>query len=520
MKTLEKRSTKTKSVFGYFQYLYLWVIAIVLMGCASVQPEVPTSEVSATAIIAETPVAEGETVAEETIPTPEGEDDSSNIEMPISSNNNEVKVAVLVVDFFGTPNPEEGGSGNCAASPYGYASEGAGGGHGSTGATGDLVSTTVPHGRLVYQHIAEQFGTDFEEIPSPDIEGLVKTERAIVDPADGSTVYLVQIDIGKNLTGAVAGRILEVRRWLKKAERVDSFVVNMSIVVVPCQPVIAVNNDNAAQYLQFVRCIVPLRDLRLLLNVGGDNNEPNPELDESLRPLIELVAAYFVNPHTGLPYGCPGDPDAVDQEGPGNPQNRIPRILNSLLGQIAEFYASLNSDPLQDFLANLATNNGEMRDTFFIAAAGNQGYPYPYAPAIFLDVVSTGSIAPGSEQLRYPPNLAEWRLNDRFKWDVPVTVTVTITTPGGLQDVSGMPVTVSGSSFAAAKMSYLTAMALFEPLSSLPECYPRMVYAAANLPPGWSLSQAVTKPGIDIWENKRIDRILEDCVDFPILIDP
>ena len=507
MKTIEKRSLKAKSTFGYYRYLYLWILAILLIGCAPVQPEVPTSGVSTTSIATETPIAEGE-------------EDTTNIETPISSDNNEVKVAVLVVDFFGTPNPEEGGPGNCAASPYGYASEGAGGGHGSTGATGDLVSTTVPHGRLVYQHIAEQFGTDFEEIPSPDIEGLVKTERAIINPVNGSTVYLVQIDIGKNLTGAVAGRILEVRRWLKEAELVDSFVVNMSIVVVPCRPVIAVNNDNAAQYLQFVRCIVPLRDLRLLLNVGGDNTEPNPELDESLRPLIELVAAYFLNPHTGLPYGCPGDPGAVDQEDPENPQNAIPSILNSLLGQIAEFYASLNSDPLQDLLANLASNSVEMRDTYFIAAAGNQGYPYPYAPAIFLDVVSTGSIAPDGEAIRYPPNLAEWRLNDRFKWDVPITVTVTISTPGGIQTVSGMPVTVSGSSFAAAKMSHLTAMALFKPVSPLPECYPRMVYAADNLPLGWGLNQSVTKPGIEIWQNRRIHLILGDCENFPMPATP
>ena len=459
------------------------MFAVLLVACAPVAP--PTQQANETG--SSTAVATSLVENEET---------------PLS----ETSVAILVVDFFGTTVPQlgDGDTGNCLAATNGA---GGAGNHGSSGATDGVVSTSIPHGDMVYDHLIQQFdpNSDFNEIPTgelPDIPGLVTTIFTTTTLGD---VYISKIDIGDNFTNGVIDQITATHNWLQNDYGVEYFVVNMSVVMKPCESVFD-DDPEAQQYLQFVQCIPILRQQRANLNPEAQIDQLDEIADEIIRPHAEIAAAFYANPFASwleptTVVGCPDDPEAVDQ-------------LNNVVESSAAFYIKLLSDPL---LQAAMSGKGEMPtgDTFYMAAAGNDGYPYPFAPAIFSHIVSIGAHRLPGQTLAYMPNMAEWVLNDHYTFEVPADNLVKI----NMVDIPGQTdVTMSGTSFATPKLSYLTAIAL-QLNAPIPSCYEEMTYAASQLPSDWGewessdlVTDVVTGT---IWLNKPVSDLNMSCLGFP-----
>jgi hypothetical protein len=461
MRTLIKRDPRF--------YLSLWLMVSLLVAC-QVQPI--------------------------QIPEPETTDDGTDgvaIATPA--------VAILVVDFFGAQAEESEESQeieehNCLAGPNGatYLVEGTGGSSGSTGVADNVVITDVPHGELVYTHLKQQFGASavFTDVTlSEEISGLELVQSTTITQG---TVYLAKLDIGGNFNDQVYAQITQVHDQLKEDKEVSHFVVNMSVVVKPCDKLL----ESDAAYLQFVQCVPTLAALRERLYPEEGQISPNeiyPAVDTILRPHAEVTAAYYdVGPILNEP---PLDCELTEELRPVRERSR-------------RFISQLQGDPFNVIISKTVG----ITDTFYVAASGNDGRPFPYAPAIFSYIVSTGAITMTETTLGYDPNSAEWSLNDHFNWTVPSPITGTVQVAGTEAETGtkawvtlaeGEPVVLGGTSFATPKLSYLTTLALLN--SKMPDCYPHMIYGGGIPPSG---------PYDYFWENRPSAELNTTyCAGFP-----
>lgn len=470
---------------------WVWLLAIFLVACAPA-PMPAASSGEAAVGATDTPPS-----VEEATPEPT----TTVVEEPTPSGSG-AGVAILVVDFFSKLEEISGdNSNNCLASPTGATSEGAGS-HGSTGANNDVVSTDERHGELVYAHLLQIIPNSdtFTDITPAGINGLVLAQQGTVN---GSDFFLAKIDIGDNLTNEVLTKIDDARVFLQGKGAIH-FVVNMSVVIKPCGS----SFESFEEYLQFVECIPALAEQRQFM-LGVD--VPQATVDDILLPRADVTAAYYVNPLTREPLGCPGAP-----EDPNNP-GVVPESLQGVQERSIAFVSRLVEDPLRQ-----ATQDGDgnptTEDTFYVAASGNDGYDYPYAPAIFRQIVSTGSQAIPGVSIGYVPNGAEWILDDHFDWTVPAGVDVKVAgSSGNVTANAGEVVTLGGTSFATPKLSYLTALALIDG-TTMPSCYPKMVYAADFLDASWddwsNPPSGAGLVGSDIWQNMPLTELELACPGF------
>lgn len=357
-------------------------------------------------------------------------------------------VAILVVDFFTVVQsaPEDGQL--CPAGVNGSTTEG-GGTHGSKGAA--LAAAWIPHGELVYAHLKQQFDVGFTDVTQEmDLNDQAKlVERAEVD---SGIVYLVQIDIGQGLTNDVLGQIDGVHQALKD-KGVTNFVVNMSIVVKPCEKLF----DSFDEYRSFIQCIPTLAEMTTILNAHSetftnDEDSYNP-IQQSVETRTELVVAHKQDSFDD------NFEEYVDCATEGAVSDEIdPEYL---VLRAEEYRAGFQAEWAYDDLVNAP---GYFDDTIFIAAAGNDGLSYPYVPSGYGEVISVGAFT-RAESLAYVPNASEWIWSDVAVFtDSAIIKATTVISPDGTMRPAEDEVILLGTSYAAPKMSYLAAMGLLNGL--------------------------------------------------------
>jgi hypothetical protein len=494
-----KRGRDTMSTF----HRWVWLLAIFLVACQPITPMAVTESDEATTVL-----------SEDLRPLNQGE-------LP-----NDLSVAILVLDFFKRPQSDEPTNGVCFSTANGGTGAGNHGSQGAGGGANGVVTTSRPHGELVYEHLTDQFDPTivFTEVPTPIIDGLVQVMSTTTNLGE---IYLAKIDVGSDLTDAVLGKLTNVRDWLSMDLGVDYFVVNMSVVVRSCESIFEdeLEEDEeedlvVEEYLQFVECIPTLREQRRILDPEASSNEFYPEIDSIIRPHAEVVAAYYANPFVEWNLesesaetlvGCPEEVQLFDDLS-------IDSVLARVTRESFKFYTSLVGDPLIQ-AAQRIDNGLPITNTFYIAAAGNDGFPYPFAPALFRLIVSTGAMQGEEESPLYKPNRAEWILEDSFKWTLTNGITATIHSSSQPDIiVSSGEITMTGTSFATPKLSYLTTLALLKRVP-MPACYLHMIYSATLLPEDWHWWQysptLSATPQSAIWQNLPIQGITGPCPNFP-----
>lgn len=355
-------------------------------------------------------------------------------------------VAILVIDDFLPPweiIPSEELSlqgTDCVVSPSGqieYAAEGA----------GDAL-LDVPHGDLVCDRLRGRImGMEgYFEIPrpgdSPQRGGTVSGRDVFGEDrypwlldielweTEAGYIMLVQIDTDGYETSLIGGRIEDAVSLLTDETQVSDleaalelgaeidlstaagFVLNMSFAIVPCDDSFGEGvppEDLAAYYLQEIANLSE-EERNYLVGAGLKLDDLEKTLDKLATPQPETMTA---------------TPSPIE----------MARDLTFAQARIALAYAGgptfFDRDPLLKLLNNYLDEGAEGNPVSNIAAAGNFGFNFPFAPGIWESVVSVSA----EESLS---NAGEVLMKGAFECEINTTC--------------------YGTSFSAPLLSYLTAM--------------------------------------------------------------
>lgn len=319
-------------------------------------------------------------------------------------------VAILVLDDFGLcETVEAAADGNCtkladgqvfAAGGAVFAAEGAG--------LVDISQETgarLAHGDLVWKKFRDVLGQIGGAQEQPDklpAYGVAWMPRESVWHVGGQELRVVAVNAASFNTDVIRDRIRDSLILLKD-KGFKRFVLNMSFAIMPCTEL------EEEVYTRMVN--EELADLKRVLQESGLDDD---QVEEALKGLVE-TRDFYLPPRQEGPYG---------EEKPQLPR----RILEELAG-----------DPLRQFFQEPQPELAGL-EIINVAAAGNAALGYPYAPALWENVLSVS--APDGEK-RYA-NRGEVIAGD----------VVAIT------NRDGNPVQVPGTSFAAPEVSVRAALYL------------------------------------------------------------
>jgi len=323
--------------------------------------------------------------------------------MPAAPDSNEGdSVAIMIIDDFMIEIAQsnnvddiirngEGktGSGNCTYALNGqqvYGSKGAQV-YGSKGAGVGESKTLdgVPHGELVdaelYNLISQDFPNAVSE-PRPDESSgnqwpswIKKINYWKAD--DGNRpIFLVAVDTDHYATEIVQQRIVESIGYIENEYGVHRFVLNMSFVIMPCD--LGKDKDGKTLYNDYLDLITSTPEINSLKN----------ELDSLM--LYDSGSETFIDPATNnsIPEDVARNILLYTPE-LGSVRLRTIYPSNIDLFQSSPYYQSLINDPIANWLAE--SSKDPSHPVVSVAAAGNEGISFPFAPGIWDSVVSVSA---------------------------------------------------------------------------------------------------------------------------------
>jgi hypothetical protein len=268
------------------------------------------------------------------------------------------------------PGPEK----NCTVAADGQTYSASGATYSASGAGDALLHVydeELSHGDLVFQKFVQLLdrlrdGILNGAIPWPPEEGAPGVAILVVDDFsrgipevlswdidDVEWLRLIAVDTDRfNMeTGIIADRINEAIAY----ERLERFVINMSFAIVPCQPL------SEDEYIAMV-----------------ENDPVLSDLEEILQNLLDEGAS-------------PDDRQELRNEAARFLHERA-LLLSSYNEANQSFHEKrLENDPLIELLVG-RSEYSEL-EVISVAATGNAGLPYPFAPAMWRQVLSVSAVA-------------------------------------------------------------------------------------------------------------------------------
>jgi hypothetical protein len=248
-------------------------------------------------------------------------------------------------------------SGNCAYTQDGerWDLSGAGNVFGSGGG-GAGPSYPEPHGYLVYQHLQDRIGVQFPgAVPQSTSIGTGRSEVPLSKtwrwpgPSPSASqvgVHLLGIDTQAYDTATITTRLREHVRWLTSDMKISKIVINMSFLIMPC-------------------------DLTTTMTAYLDKLQQDPQT----AALMDLLNVFPGLSRDQLPEALLYDPAFG--------AHRLAAVYPTRPGGADWIF----NDDLRRFLIDI----GSTAEVVPVAAAGNAGMRYPFAPAIWHEVVSVSA---------------------------------------------------------------------------------------------------------------------------------
>ena len=290
----------------------------------------------------------------------------------------------------------------------------------------------------------------------------------------GSDVHVIAVDTEGFNTDVIRQHIVDCICLLKN-EGVDRFVLNMSFAIIPCEFM----DDN--EYVNALNENPELAALEAALQQRDGDEAPDDDRKHSLRRLARTRT--FYEPLTENEREFWLKKDNEENEGLDDGESK-PNFLQELGDP---------PDPLLEFFRdppsyiNRETDNEEdivnKEDIINVAAAGNAGRNFPYAPAIWEQVLSVSAGGAQDQHHRYAND------GEVIAYDI-VEV----------KHKDGGTIPVHGSSFAAPEVSVRAALYLAEGRDAACNDNP-LAYADEN----------------GLWKNMTLTDAQKDlCVAFPV----
>ena len=262
------------------------------------------------------------------------------------------------------------GNGNCVYSLDGqqvYDSRGAQV-YDSRGAESDdsKILEGIPHGEIVYDEIYklidQNFTFDRDETPPLSWMKRMKFWKT----PDEHEIALIAVDTDHYATDAVRDRTEQAINQIGSTYGIQRFVINMSFVVLPCNP--SAGKDAHALYQEYLQLIDKTPELN--------------SLQASLDKLADRTTGKFLVSDQEVTDTLLYDPS-------------FGRVrLRSVYGSSAEdfkssrFYNQITNDPLGTWTKEVSQKEQLIVS---VAAAGNEGLPFAFAPGIWDSVVSVSA---------------------------------------------------------------------------------------------------------------------------------
>lgn len=377
------------------------------------------------------------------------------------------RAAIVVVDSFLIPEtkPENLKEGFCPVDVEGqYEVGGQGTVNGGKEGHGNVMWETFH--QIVKNHDPALAFTQVTPAMVPG--GVITIEETLLTSSDKTkhALWLVALDIRGYNTSLMAGRIREVVDFLS-AQGIANVVINMSFALVPCNPSKFTGEDIAGLMKAYQQRLnePAINDFQAALTEAAETGDVAyfaERLDEALASddMHTILQAEYLCLSTtlsdpefaqkltvGLEFTVDGTTGVLTEESVVNIERRIHTLTTATCPTAVDFFA----DPLNDLLVKLRTP--ENMQVINVAAAGNDGLLFPYAPALWFRVLSV--TAPKVEY-----NRAEVAVSDEILQFV---------------DEQGKSQWWSGSSFSTPRVSWAAALYL---LSGEP-----VACAIAGVPP-------------------------------------
>jgi len=345
-------------------------------------------------------------------------------------------VAVLVVDAFEPlpgniipPIGDQGGS-NCVVDPSGQGGwisgaggwiSGAGGwisgaGGWISGAGGWISGASQqpildPHGRIVYNEleallrqggaVLQEFriGADLADTTSPNTDWIRDVGRWGSGEDEGD-IWLVAIDTDQYTTNVIGSRIEEAIQLMARQFSLNKFVINMSFAVIPCDDVLTRQDYEATlnepQFAGFrdelIAAFIALAD-----TANGTPLPPevarflaSPPAEQFRQALAARQRAQFDNCYrvNRDDVSQSSGESPAQQPSPDNTGSTDGPPVNTICSEVQP-----ENDPLGQAFARLRTlelQSGPI-SLIPIAASGNRGDDFSFAPGFWPDIVSVSA---------------------------------------------------------------------------------------------------------------------------------
>ena len=413
-------------------------------------------------------------------------------------------VAILVIDDFGSPKQETiPTTGDCLVAPDGqYFS--------ARGGSATPTNSNIPHGELVFSELEEilkSIGRKTAEWDVANQSQLLAVNDAPLawmrliekwDTQNDGSIYLVKVDTDQYQTAAISTRIQESINQFSNIG-INNLVLNMSFAIVPCDPAFGMDGESIINEVK--------RYCELIGGTGTSTGECMPGNDSELKQLADTLDQFL---------------KAADGNGNkaiellSEPEYRLvalglpylnlyqairdyksPESIQPWTNGTMPYTSTTNGpDPLFQQLATLS-NDSNIK-IFSVAAAGNSGLRFPFAPALWQNVLGVSAfdappttaihdfVSPSASSKASYSNSGEVMLNGAY-YDATIT------------DTNGN--SLRGTSFAAPEMSVLAALHLLKggAVNCGGSTVPAMKYA----------------PDIELWNDKSVgEAIKRFCDDF------
>jgi len=374
------------------------------------------------------------------------------------------------------------------------------------GADGTEITLPAPHGVIVFNELSKIVDREKEPSGAPiNVPVSKKPGEEEFGPGwdwirnvdiydhEGLSLALVGIDVSNYTTRTIASHLEQAISALN-ARGYSQFVINMSFVIMPCPDLTQTDldlaliqaDDTYLKYRAIIEADPDLHDLHTTLNDLGSVSNYVDE-DGNVIGGVDALLRLAFNPDLG--------------------PVRLRSYYSSLDYSNDKFTQVLN-DPLRSAVVELSNSN----IVFPIAASGNDGLDYPYAPAMWNTVLSVGSpiITPVVTGGATPTPMATPR--QLSSWVDNHNQTALFYTNSGEVVAEGCTTytnteRIPGTSFAAPKLSYLAALYLLQ--GGLPGCTGSSSIVTPVPPLGYA-----TEDGN--WNNEGISTAAEEyCSIFP-----
>jgi hypothetical protein len=475
--------------------IYSLLILMLISSCTSATPSTSTQQPTATpepsdTLLTDTVLPAAPTVTLTSIPTTTPSttfpvvilviDEFSPVDNALESLVQTEKTDIII------PTPQPNGV-DCIVSPDEF------GKYGSSGMGNGIAG--VAHGRVVYSVIWDKIfaasgnpGASLSQnnsFTSPVTSSITTTIPAWLDALDvwsfdSSYLTLVAVDTDDFNTAEISTLIQEAIDLFKHGFQlgnltvpsVSRFVLNMSFGIVPCDPFEVSLVVSLKDYDSIINSDEDLKALREALNaqVPPISDEDKLSVLWQARPLIAKI---------------------FDHDNP-----------EKMLGTFAKDLLKAKLEALQ---AKYQIINVAASGNFGVLDSGQPGYMYPFAPAIWDNVLSVSASEDGK-----PSNKAAYANPGEVIIDDSIPGKTLTLVYGSTFSPSNPDLTnVEGTSFSAPKLSYYSALYLLSGFST--PCIPTAGPTPTTLPPLGYSSELGRR-----WDNLTVDVAkMRFCTDFP-----